>query len=737
MTPLQPSPTSPTELSLRVRCRKGGTRFAPEVLGVLNAETLSRFDQGIESAAQSTTEQVGRAASKFLERRNPRAMKKIRDRKGRLIVLGKRADSKFRTQQLKDFDVAGEGQGQGCRESKATGEIVFSSGSVLAATVSLVAGPLFHWLSVALVVFCGRKTFRNTYERIVAGEKPDMDVLNSVIVGGFLMTGHTVLASVPVLLSAVRQKLVQKIKQTSRKAMLDVYWQKPTRVRAQVAGTTKEIDLVELVVGQLVIVSVGETIPVDGVVVGGYATVDQHLLTGEFLPVERSEGDAVFALTVVLRGQLILSVCEMGASTAAAKIARTLNQTIEFKTGTQIRAEREAEQLISPALLLGGVAMPAVGLSGGLGILNAPPIHNMSISSAICMLSYLNLSSKLGILIKDGRTLDFLADIDTVLFDKTGTLTESVPEVVAIHAIKGWDENEILRLAASLEKGQDHPIAQAILAPANDSLLLLPEVAEREYRVGFGVAGRVNSRAIVLGSPRLMESRGITGVSSLTDSQGTADAAGHSRILLSVEGELVGAIELAPKIREGVAELVGILKDKYHKKVAIVSGDQEQPTRHLAASVGIDTVFAEVLPERKGEIVRGLQSEGRRICFVGDGINDSIALKAANVSISIKGAASIATDVAQVILMDGRIHRLQELFALSRSYQDQMKRTSHLVLAPPLLGIAGVLLLHFGFLAVVGLNQVGFIASIANSLHPAKAVSRLARPEEEKREHGA
>lgn len=693
--------------------------FVDSVEGT-KAEGLNR---DLERLLQETTERVGLLASDFLQRQALSSSKCVRTRKGELVALNKQLSSDTRERQLEELTTVEHSRKREREVSVAMGEIVLSAGSMIVAATSLIAGAGLHWVGLAMIAFCGRKTFRRAFERVISGRKPDMDVLNSVIITGFIFSGQLVLATVPLLLTAVRQKLVHRIKHESRKAILGVYDHQPRRVRAQLRGETVEVDVTELFEGQRVIVSAGETIPVDGKVIAGYASVDQHLLTGEFLPVERSEGDPVYALTVLLTGQLIIAVTETGGSTAAARIAETLNKTIEYKTNAQVRAEQKSEELITPAFALGILASPVIGLSGGLGILNAPPVHNMSISSAICMLSYLNLSSKMGILIKDGRTLDFLSQIDTVLFDKTGTLTEPVPTIAAVHTVGCAVEEEVISLAAALESGQDHPIAQAIVDRADELLLPTPKVVGRECRIGFGVAGRVNDEDVVLGSKRFMDLKGIPIAESLTEVEQSANALGHSWVILAKGGSIAGVIELAPCVRSGVSEVIDVLKSKFGKRVCIVSGDQERPTHHLAERVGIDHVFAEVLPERKGEIVRQLQQEGRKVCFVGDGINDSIALKAANVSISIKGAAGIATDVAQVILMDGRMSRLKKLFELSQGYQRQMRATSKLVLAPPVLGIFGVLFMHFGFLAVVGLNQLGFVTSIANSLTPTRGLA--------------
>jgi Cu2+-exporting ATPase len=433
--------------------------------------------------------------------------------------------------------------------------------------------------------------------------------------------------------------------------------------------------------------------------------------------VEKGEGDAVFALTVLLAGQVQIQLEKTGKATTAAQIGETLNQTVDFKTATHLWAEQTVDRAIVPTLLIGALTSPLIGIAGLTAILNTPPVHIITISSAICMLSYLNLAAKQGLLIKDGRILELLTGVDTVVFDKTGTLTEEQPQVGHIYTFNDMTEAELLGYTAAAERHQSHPIARAIRHEAATRGLTVPSLAEAETKVGYGVAVRINGHAVQVGSLRFMATLALAIPPAVNSVQTFCHQQGSSPIFVAIDGKVVGAIELRPTIRPEAQAIIQQLRQR-NLKLYIISGDHEAPTRQLAQALGIDQYYAEVLPADKAALIDQLQQAGRSVCFVGDGINDAIALKTAHVSISLKGASSVAVDTAQVILMDQSLTQLGQLFDLAYGYKRKMRSTFGLIVTPAVIAFTGALFLHFGFVTCILLNQVGFLTSIANTLTP-------------------
>ena len=636
---------------------------------------------------------------------------------GRVQQLAEDLLGNQRNQQLHAVSSRREQEDIRAIERQYNRDLAIAVGSLGLAIGGVWLTPLLGFISLPGILYGSRVTFINCYGSLVKERRVKVDVLNAVIITLLLGTGHYVLCNVPIILTALRRKLVNKIKNSSRGAIVDVFRQQPRDATILSEGVTIEIPYENLHRGHTVIVNAGETIPVDGTITGGAAIVDQHILTGEAQPAEKGIGDVVFALTVVLSGQLQIQLEKTGKATTAAQIGETLNQTVDFKTDAHLWAEETVDRAILPTLLIGGLTLPLIGVAGFTAILNTPPVHIITISSAICMLSYLNLASKHGILIKDGRILELLTQVDTVVFDKTGTLTEEQPQVGCIYTFHGIAEAELLGYTAAAERYQSHPIARAIRQEAATRGLLVPALADAETKVGYGVSVCIKEQAVQVGSMRFMETLGLDIPPEVSAVQAFCHSQGHSTIFIAIDGNVVGAIELRPTIRPEAQAIIQQLRQR-NIKLYIISGDHEAPTQRLANALGIDQYYAEVLPADKAALIEELQQAGRSVCFVGDGLNDAIALKKANVSISLKGASSVAMDTAQIILMDQSLAQLCQLFALAHSYKRKMRSTFGLVLTPALIAFSGALFLHFGFVACIVLNQLGFLSSIANTLSP-------------------
>ena len=311
-----------------------------------------------------------------------------------------------------------------------------------------------------------------------------------------------------------------------------------------------------------------------------------------------------------------------------------------------------------------------------------------------------------------------LNQIDTVVFDKTGTLTEEMPHVGRVHACHGFAKEEVLYYAATAEYKQAHPIARAILEAANQENLVLPPIDEADYKVGYGITVTIDKQVVRVGSLRFIESLDMSIPAEIRAAQQHCHNQGHSLVLVAVDDQVVGAIELHATIRAEAKAAVQGLRQRGIKSLYIISGDHEAPTKRLAAELGIDHYFAETLPEQKASLIEQLQEEGKSVCYVGDGINDTIALKKAKVSVSLQGASTVAMDTAQVVLMNQNLNQLCELFDLTAEFDVNMKTTFSTVFIPHAIAACGVLLLDFDFIDAFALAHIGLFGGVASGMMP-------------------
>ena len=595
--------------------------------------------------------------------------------------------------------------------------------------------PPLSLLSLPGTVYSTRALYRQGFWSVVRERKATVDVLVIVVNLVSLANGYFFLFCLNSFIFLCARNLLDKVKQDSRADYIDIFRQQARTVWVHVDGVEIEMPLDALQVDDLVIIAAGQTIPVDGRIAEGAATIDQHMLTGEATPTEGGMGDAVFALTVVLSGTIVIRVEKTGEATAAAQIAHLLNKTVAFKTGRQLWAERVADQLVWPAFISGLAALPVLGPSAAAALVDSHPKYKTTLATSLGILNYFKLTARQGILIKDGRTLELIHEVDTVVFDKTGTLTIEQPHIGRIHPYLSYKAEEILRLAAAAEQHQSHPIARAIMHAARDQDLSLPPLDQAEYKAGYGLSVTVDTRTVYVGSMRFLEMEEIAIPQEVRDLQSYCHSQGHSIVLVAVAGQVAGAIEFHATIRPEARRIIQGLQQRNLKSIYIISGDHEAPTRRLAETLGIDHYVAETLPEHKAAFIEQLQNEGKVICYVGDGINDSIALKKSHVSVSLRGASTLATDTAEVILMDESLNQLCRLFDMAREFNANMNLTLAAVLAPSFLCVGGVLLFHLGFWHARFLNVIGLVTGVGTAMlpllthrnapmHPDQAVSR-------------
>ncbi len=594
----------------------------------------------------------------------------------------------------------------------------------LAAAAQFLAPPLWP-LATGVFVYTSVHTFKEAYQVLVKERRLGVDVLDAIVVSACVGTGSIFAGSVLCWCLSFGRKLVKMTQDSSKRLLMSAFGKQPRFVWLCRDGQEIEVPLEQVQPQDIIVVGTGEAVPVDGIVKEGIAMIDQHALTGESTPAEKVVGDHVFASTMVVAGKVFVEVEKAGTDTTSAKIASILNDSAGYKLDSQNKGERMADRAVLPTLAIGTVALAAMGPAGATAVLNSDFGTGIRMAAPLAMLSSLALCAQHGILVKDGRAMEMMNDVDTVLFDKTGTLTREVPEVGAIHACGNHDAEQILTYAAAAENRFGHPIAKAIMQKFATLGRPLPTTDDSKYHVGFGINVEVNGKRVRVGSARFMTMEGIAIPSEIQHSLDRAHDEGFSLVMVAVGDELGGALELRASHRPEAQEIVTGLRKRGISHLAIISGDHEGPTRRLAESLGMDEYFAGVLPGDKADYVEMLQKQGRKVCFVGDGINDSIALKKANVSVSLRGATSIATDTAQVVFMEESLAKLCEFLDISRRLDANVKRSWGMIILPNALCIGGVFTMGFGIMASVLTNNVAAIGALINGVMPLREVARL------------
>jgi Cu2+-exporting ATPase len=478
-------------------------------------------------------------------------------------------------------------------------------------------------------------------------------------------------------------------------------------------------------VGDIVIVYPGEQIPVDGTVLQGEAVIDQQGLTGESLPVLRREGDAVLASTLVRSGQLRLRADRVGSQTRAAVSIELLQKAPVHDTRMANYAEKVADRLIWPSLLLATVVLLATrDPARAAAILTLDFVTGIRVSMPTAFLGALNHTTRHGILVRSGRTLEQLAEVDTLVFDKTGTLTEGAIAISAIKPlVEGITEDQLLQLAAAAEQRLTHPVAEAVVHCAEQRGLAIPPRGKWAYEVGLGVQAEINGQEVWVGSERFLQQLGLD-MNAIANSGNGLDCElendSRSLIYVACDRQLQGVLQYTDPLRAESDRLLQTLQDLYNVDIYLLTGDSQQRARQVAQQLGIPSgqVFAQAFPDEKARIVRNLHRAGRTVAFVGDGLNDSVALAYADVSVSFAHGSDIARETADVVLMNNDLLDLLEVLSIARQTRNLIDQNIALVVAPNLVALGLASTSGLNPLIATAIHNGSAIAAGVNSLRP-------------------
>lgn len=597
---------------------------------------------------------------------------------------------------------AAESGGSGARS-----RFALSTGMMGLSMTAQFAAPALIPITLVSVGFMSKNIYKEAGEALFKDRRIKVDILDAVVIS--LTAGFRQIAAVGFMVWVldIADLLLAQTRARSERFITDIFGTQPRFAwRLQEGGEEVETPIQDLQAGDIIVVNTGEQIPVDGVVVGGTAMVDQQSLTGESAPVERNDGEQVYAMTVLVAGKLRIQVQETGADTVAFKIVKIINDAATFKVDVQSSGERIADKMVFPTLGLGTLGYFTAGPGAMLAIINADFGTGIRVAAPVALLAALGRSAQHGVLIKDSKVFETISEIDAVLFDKTGTLTYDVPRVAqVVCAGDDYTEGKIIAYTAAAEQKFSHPIAKAILNRAEELGLTLPAQDDSRYHVGLGIEVVVDSLHVKVGSARYIEQEGIALPPVIAEALEASRNRGHSAILMAIEDEVAGLIELRATVRDEAVQVIASLRERGIKEIVLISGDHEAPTRELASHLDVDRYFGGVMPHEKADYVRLLQAEGKKVMMVGDGINDSAALSLADIGVSLQGASTIAIDVADVVFMDGHLEKFDYLFEVTTKLQSNVRRSFALIAIPNTVCIFGGLIGYFGLPASLVLNN--------------------------------
>jgi len=514
--------------------------------------------------------------------------------------------------------------------------------------------------------------------------------------------------TVLVLLGQVLELRAREQTSGAIKALLDLAPKTARRVRSD--GADEEVTLDQILTGDQLRVRPGEKVPVDGVVVDGRVSIDESMVTGESMPVTKEAGDKVVGGSINKTGSFLMRAEKVGADTLLSQIVHMVAQAQRSRAPIQRMADQVSGWFVPIVIVVAVLAFLgwaifgpeprfAFGLVAAVSVLIIACPCALGLATPISIMVGVGRGAGAGVLIKNAEALERFEKIDTLVVDKTGTLTEGRPAVTSIVPAAGWDETEALRLAASLERGSEHPLADAILRAAKDRGLTLSEPSDFDSPVGKGVVGAIEGRRLALGSGKFLKEQGID--TGALDGQAEAlRADGATAIFMSVDGQAAAVFAIADPIKATTPEAVRLLKAE-GVRLVMMTGDNRTTALAVARKLEIDEVEAEVLPQDKAAVVEKFRAEGRKVAMAGDGVNDAPALAAAEVGIAMGAGSDVAIESAGVTLLKGDLQGIVKARRLSRAVMRNIRQNLFFAFVYNAAGVpvaAGVLYPVFGWL---------------------------------------
>jgi len=540
-------------------------------------------------------------------------------------------------------------------------------------------------------------------------------------------------AAVITTLVLLGQVLELRARSATGKAIRALLGLAPKTARRVRDGLEEDVALELVEVGDVLRVRPGEKVPVDGLVVEGRSSVDESMISGEPIPVEKTEGDPLTGATVNGTGSLLMKAERVGRDTMLSQIVRMVAEAQRSRAPIQALADKVSRWFVPAVVLIAVLAFVTWSLIGpeprlAYALVNAIAVLIIACPCALGLATPMSImvgtgrGASAGVLVKNAEALELLEKIDTLVVDKTGTLTIGKPRLIKVVATNGFEESEVLGIAASLEKGSEHPLAAAIVEGADERGAVIESATDFASHTGKGVSGTVGGRAVSLGNKVMLADLGVD-TASLDSQADSIRAEGQGVMFVAIDRKLAGLLVVADPIKETAADAIAALR-KSGVRVVMLTGDNRRTAEAVARSIGgIDEIFADVLPDQKQAMVEKLGGEGRRVGMAGDGINDAPALAAADVGIAMGTGTDVAMESAAVTLVKGDLGGIVRARHLSRAVMRNIRQNLFFSFVFNAAGVpiaAGVLYPTFGLLLspIIAGAAMAFssVAVIGNSL---------------------
>ncbi|MCA9088953.1 MAG: heavy metal translocating P-type ATPase, partial [Planctomycetaceae bacterium] len=580
----------------------------------------------------------------------------------------------------------------------------------LLAMLPMVGVPIDHWLgstlhtwlqlgfSTPVVLWAGSVFFVRGWKSIVTG---NLNMFTLISIGTGAAYAYSLIAvlfpglipddfkhhgqvavyfeasAVIITLVLLGQVLEQRARQRTSSAIRDLMSLAPPTARVVANGTEREISVDDVQRGDRLRVRPGEKVPVDGTLVEGRSSVDESMLTGEPLAVEKTAGDSVIGGTVNQTGSFLMEAEQVGENTVLSQIVNLVAEAQRSRAPIQKVADTVAGYFVPAVVLIAIITFltwailqpqqPALAwaLVNSVAVLIIACPCALGLATPMSIMVGVGRGAKEGVLIKDAEVLETLEKVDTVVVDKTGTLTEGRPRLTACIPTKRFRENEILQLTAAIEQRSEHPLAHAVVQAAKDRLLYVDDAADFDSITGGGVEGSVGGKSIVIGKRSLLAERDVEAIGELDDQAEELQQQGRTVMYVAIDQKFAGLLAVSDPVKESTAEAVQTLHE-LGLRIIMLTGDNEKTARFVAEKLGIDEFEAGVRPEEKHRRIKELKSEGRIVAMAGDGVNDAPALAEAHVGIAMGTGTDVAIESAGVTLVKGDLRGIIKAVQLSR-----------------------------------------------------------------------
>ena len=532
-------------------------------------------------------------------------------------------------------------------------------------------------------------------------------LIASVAIGEYFAAGE--IAVIMMIGEILEDRTVRK-SQESIKKLIQLT---PQTARIMTLAGEKEISIEHVKVDDIILVKPGESIPVDGVIINGHTSINQSIITGESMPVDKTVGDEVFVGTLNHLGAIEIKATKVGEDTSLAKLIRLVKES-EDKKASVVRITDRVATVIVPLAVFASIItyLLTKDITRLVTILVVFCPCALVLATPTAIMAGIGNASRKGILIKSGEALENAGRIDTIAFDKTGTITSGNPEIIDIIPLSNdYTKENILSLASAAEKFSEHPLGKAVYKSAKEMSLNVFEPQKFKIELGKGVTALINNKKVIVGNQKLI---------AITEEQASLinsyENQGKTVLIVAVENSVIGLITVADKIKNKSLETIQQLKEMGITDILLLTGDNKNVAHSIAKQVGINDVYAEQLPEGKVHVIENQVNDDKKVCMIGDGINDAPALAISDVSVAMGAlGADVAIETADIALMSDDISKIPELIDLSKKVMSTININ---IAAPILINFAAIMLAAFGIIGPVAgalIHNLGSVLVVANS----------------------